>query len=250
MSHGSSMAAAAPASGRGQAVRGRGVARRMPADELGRMGDAAAACAAASCTESPATTLSVRVVPGGEISGNLPQLIAAHRDGHHEVLLLSASVFEGVEKGELKRAAPTRSARSLRPGTKDTAARPSRPRCFGSARAQEAASVSSIKWDEHGAGLFWGSWGRSRHGGDPRPHVQQRSDRQFDCARFASILGASRSRGGRSTACSRARARCRGGCGARREGARGGSSHLELRRAGRRARREEAKANEEHLQSE
>ena len=106
-------------------MRGRGVARRMPADELGRMGDAAAACAAASCTESPATTLSVRVVPGGEISGNLPRLIAAHRDGHHEVLLLSASVFEGVEKGELKRAAPTRSVRSLRPSTQEVAVLPS-----------------------------------------------------------------------------------------------------------------------------
>mmetsp|Transcript_14963 Transcript_14963/g.49643 ORF Transcript_14963/g.49643 Transcript_14963/m.49643 type:complete len:241 (-) Transcript_14963:129-851(-) len=93
--------------------------------------------------------------------------------------------------------------------------RPPRPRCFGSARAQAAAgaSVSSIKWDEHGAGLFWGSRGRSRHEGDPRPRAQQRSDRQSDCA---SILGASRSRGGgRSTACSRARARCSGGCGAR-----------------------------------
>ena len=82
-------------------------------------------------------------------------------------------------EGGLKRAAPTRSARSLRPGAKETAAHPPRPRCFGSARAQAAAgaSVSSIKWDEHGAGLFWGSRGRSRHGGDPRPRAQQRSDR-------------------------------------------------------------------------
>ena len=153
------------------------------------------------------------------------------------------SVFEGGnrEEGGIKRAAPTHSARSLEPSTKDTAAHPPRPRCFGSARAQAAAgaSVSSIKWDEHGAGLFWGSRGRSRHGGDPRPRAQPRSDRQSDCARFASILGASRSRGGgRSTACSRARARCSGGCGARREGPRGGSSHLALRRAGRGARRE------------
>ena len=106
-------------------------------------------------------------------------------------------------------------------------------------RRRRRASVRSIKWDEHGAGLFWGSRGRSRHEGDPRPRAQQRSDRQSDCARFASILGASRSRGGgRSTACSRARARCSGGCGARREGPRGGSSHLALRRAGRGARRE------------
>ena len=152
------------------------------------------------------------------------------------------SVFEGGnrEEGGLKRAAPTRSARSLRPGAKETAARPSRPRCFGSARAQRRrASVSSIRWDEHSAGSFWGSRGRIRHEGDPRPRAQQRSDRQSDCARFASILGASRSRGGgRSTACSRARARCSGGCGARREGPRGGSSHLALRRAGRGARRE------------
>ena len=59
------------------------------------------------------------------ISGNLPRLIAAHRDGHHEVLLLSASVFEGVEKGELKRAAPTRSVRSLRPSTQEAAVLPS-----------------------------------------------------------------------------------------------------------------------------
>ena len=108
----------------------------------------------------------------------------------------------------------------------------------GRRRRRRGASVSSIKWDEHGAGLFWGSRGRSRHGGDPRPRAQPRSDRQSDCARFASILGASRSRCGRSTACSRARARCSGGCGARREGPRGRSSHLALRRAGRGARRE------------
>ena len=35
---------------------------------------------------------------------------------------------------------------------------------------------------------------------------------------WPSSLGSRRSRGGRSTACSRARARCSGGCGARREG--------------------------------
>ena len=66
-------------------------------------------------------------IPGSDrvISGNLPRLIAAHRDGHHEVLLLSASVFEGVEKGELKRAAPTRSVRSLRPSTQEVAVLPS-----------------------------------------------------------------------------------------------------------------------------
>ena len=82
-------------------------------------------------------------------------------------------------EGGLKRAAPTRSARSLRPGAKETAAHPPRPRCFGSARAQAAAgaSVSCIKWDEHGAGLFWGSRGRSRYEGDPRTRAQQRSDR-------------------------------------------------------------------------
>ena len=51
-----------------------------------------------------------------------------------------------------------------------------RPRCFGSARAT-ATSVSSTKWDEQGVGLFWGSRGRSRHGGDPRPRAQERSDR-------------------------------------------------------------------------
>ena len=144
------------------------------------------------------------------------------------------------EEGGIKRAAPTHSARSLRPSTKDTAAHPPRPRCFGSARAQAAAgaSVSSIKWDEHGAGLFWGSRGRSRHGGDPRPRAQQRSDRDPivpDSRR--SILGGSRG-GGRSTACSRARARCSAGCGVRREGTRGGSSLLAPRSAGRRARLE------------
>ena len=152
------------------------------------------------------------------------------------------SVFEGGnrEEGGLKRAAPTRSARSLRPSTKDTAAHPPRPRCFGSARAQAAAgaSVSSIKWDEHGAGLFWGSRGRSRHEGDPRPRAQQRSDRQSDCARFAALDPRSEPLARRSQhGVQPARARCSGGCGARREGPRGRSSHLALRRAGRGARR-------------
>ena len=71
-------------------------------------------------------------------------------------------------------------------------------------RRRRRARVSSIKWDEQGAGSFWGALGRSRHGGDPRPHAQERSDRDLivpDLRR--SILGASRSRGGRSTACIR-----------------------------------------------
>ena len=102
--------------------------------------------------------------------------------------LCSESVFRGKEGG-LKRAAPTRSERSLRPSTQDTAARPPRPRCFGSARAQAAANerqLSSIKWDEHGTGSCWGSRGRSRHGGDPRPRALQRSGRD-PSARFASL---------------------------------------------------------------
>ena len=53
---------------------------------------------------------------------------------------------------------------------------------------------------------------RRRHGGDPRRRAQQRSDRQSDCARYMKIPTCldprSRSRGGRSTAGSPARARC------------------------------------------
>ena len=100
------------------------------------------------------------------------------------------SVFEGGnrEEGGLKRAAPTRSARSLRPGTKDTAARPSRPRCFGSARAQEAASESQQhKWDEHGARLLRASRERSRHGGDSRLRARWPLCPQSGCARFMAL---------------------------------------------------------------
>ena len=108
-------------------------------------------------------------------------------------------------------------------------------------RRRRRARVSSIKWDEQGAGSFWGALGRSRHGGDPRPHAQERSDRDLivpDLRR--SILGASRSRGGRSTACSRARARCRGGCGARRGRARAGAALITRRVAPGDGRGEEA----------
>ena len=122
------------------------------------------------------------------------------------------SVFEGGnrEEGGLKRAAPTHSARSLRPSTKETAAHPPRPRCFGSARAQAArASVSSI----NGMSMARACFGRrgSAVGMDAIRGcaLGGRSARNPAAPdSWRSSLGTSRSRGGRSTAGSRARACC------------------------------------------
>ena len=156
------------------------------------------------------------------------------------MLLLSAleSVFEGVNEGG-GRAAPTRSVRSMRPNPKEAAAGSPSPRCFGSARrSRRRPGVRSINGMSMVRGSFGESRERRRHGSDPRPSAcgVPTANRLWPSRRLHFCSGGGRRF--RSTACSRARARCSGGCGARREGPRGRSSHLALRRAGRGARRE------------
>ena len=100
------------------------------------------------------------------------------------------SVFEGGnrEEGGLKRAAPTRSARSLRPSAKIHRSTPTSPTLFVDLRGRRRPDErQQHKWDEHGACLLRASRERSRHGVDSRLRARWPLCPQSGCARFMAL---------------------------------------------------------------
>ena len=96
-----------------------------------------------------------------------------------------------------------------------------RPTLFSTCvRTRRRPSVSSIKWDEHGAGSLRAPRERSRHGGDSRLRAGQSLCPRIGCAPDSCrSRGGVRSKGGTGTS-----ALQRMGWGAKRPGARGARS--------------------------